>query len=282
MVAPGKFGAVHRRIGGQQQYSHTPRCALTLLRRRKLDGVEEPGATGRRPDQGLAPHHQEKHVNTMDKTTYLSLALLCTLSIHAGSAWAATPTAAKTPLSAEAKAAQVRYDSDKKLCNDETTSSARLQCRRDAKAEYDQAIAVARSKPVTAPAAAPVATPSTPASTTAPADAACPDCGRVMAVSITQQAGDASAVGVIAGGAIGAVLGNQVGGGFGKDLATLAGAAGGAYAGKVIEEKMKTHTVWTVTVHYANDSKTSFEFTADPGFQVGDWVRTSGNTIVRK
>jgi outer membrane lipoprotein SlyB len=103
-----------------------------------------------------------------------------------------------------------------------------------------------------------------------------------MAVSVTQKAGDASAVGMIAGGAIGAVLGNQVGGGFGKDLATLAGAAGGAYAGKVIEEKMKTHTVWTVTVHYTNDSKSAYEFTADPGFQVGDWVRNSGNTIVRK
>jgi hypothetical protein len=45
---------------------------------------------------------------------------------------------------------------------------------------------------------------------------------------------------------------------------------------------MKTHTVWTVTVHYPNDSKTSFEFTTDPGLQVGDWVRNSGNTIVRK
>ena len=103
-----------------------------------------------------------------------------------------------------------------------------------------------------------------------------------MAVAVTQKAGDYSAAGVLAGGAIGAVLGNQIGGGFGKDLATLAGAAGGAYAGKVIEEKMKTHTVWTVTVHYANESKVSFDFTADPGLQVGDKVKNSGSTIVRQ
>ena len=103
-----------------------------------------------------------------------------------------------------------------------------------------------------------------------------------MAVSVTQKAGDYSAAGVLAGGAIGAVLGNQVGGGLGKDLATIAGAVGGAYAGRVIEEKMNTHTVWNVTVHYANDSKTNFEFTADPGFQVGDRVKNSGNTIVRQ
>ena len=103
-----------------------------------------------------------------------------------------------------------------------------------------------------------------------------------MAVAVTQKAGDYSAAGVLAGGAIGAVLGNQVGGGFGKDLATLAGAAGGAYAGKMIEEKMKTHMVWTVTVHYANESKASFDFTTDPGLQVGDKVKNSGSTIVRQ
>lgn len=213
-------------------------------------------------------------------TTVLTLAVA--LALPLGAAMAAT---AKADAGPEVKAAQARYESDKKLCNDEANSSARLQCRRDAKAEYDQALAAAKAKaaaPASTPAAAPAA-PTAAASAVAPgANAACPDCGRVMSVSVTQKAGDASAVGMIAGGAIGAVLGNQVGGGFGKDLATLAGAAGGAYAGKIIEEKMKTHTVWTVTVHYANDSKSSYEFTADPGFQVGDWVRSSGNTIVRK
>jgi outer membrane lipoprotein SlyB len=219
----------------------------------------------------------------MKALTNTTLVLVAALTLPLGGAMAATATA-KAETSPEIKAAQARYESDKKLCNDETTSSARLQCRRDAKAEYDQAVAAAKAKAATPASTAPAATapPATPSTPPATADAACTDCGRVMAVSVTQKAGDASAVGVIAGGAIGAVLGNQVGGGFGKDLATLAGAAGGAYAGKVIEEKMKTHTVWTVTVHYANDSKSTYEFTADPGFQVGDWVRNSGNTIVRK
>lgn len=211
------------------------------------------------------------------------LALASALVLLAPTAWA-NP---KAQLAADTKAAQTAYESDRKLCNDETTSSARQQCRRDAKAEYDEALAAAKSRAAAAaatatPAATTTTTPTTPPSAAASAAAACADCGRVMAVAVTQKAGDASAVGVIAGGAIGAVLGNQVGGGFGKDLATLAGAAGGAYAGKIIEEKMKTHTVWTVTVHYPNDSKTSFEFTTDPGLQVGDWVRNSGNTIVRK
>ena len=38
-------------------------------------------------------------------------------------------------------------------------------------------------------------------------------------------------VGMLLGGAAGALLGNQVGGGNGKTIATLAGAAAGAFAG---------------------------------------------------
>jgi hypothetical protein len=49
----------------------------------------------------------------------------------------------------------------------------------------------------------------------------------------------------------------------------------------MIEEKIKTHKVWTVTVIYANESKASFDFTNDPGFQVGDKVRNTGSTVAR-
>jgi uncharacterized protein YcfJ len=200
----------------------------------------------------------------MKKQT-ICLAFTLALAVQTGGTWAATPTSAQ--FKADTKAAHSRYDSDKKLCNDETSSKARLQCRRDAKAEYDQAIAVAKATAPKVPA---------PAKLTSPP---CAECGRVMSIAVTEKAGESSAVGVIAGGALGAVLGHQVGGGVGKDLATLAGAAGGAYAGKVIEEKVKTHKVWIVTVVYANESKASFNFTHDPGFQVGDPVRNTGGSI---
>ena len=211
------------------------------------------------------------------KNTLVGLTFTLTMATMTSGAWAA---ARVTPqLAADNKAAQVRYGSDKKLCNDETSSNDRLQCRRDAKAEYEQALAVAKARaaaiPATIPTAARVAVAAQP---TAPA---CADCGRVLSITVTEKAGEYSAVGVLAGGALGAVLGNQVGGGLGKDLATLAGAAGGAYAGKKIEEKIKTHKVWTVTVLYANESKASFDFTHDPGFQVGDKVRNSGSSVAR-
>ena len=212
----------------------------------------------------------------MKKLT-LCAALAITLTVQAGGAFAAT--SAKTQLTADSKAAQTRYDADKKLCNDETSSNARLQCRRDAKAEFDQAIASAKAKAAAKPAPAPqVAQRPTAAQPAAPA---CVECGRVLSVAVTEKAGESSAVGVLAGGALGAVLGNQVGGGFGKDLATLAGAAGGAYAGKMIEEKIKTHKVWTVTVVYGNESKASFDFTQDPGLKVGEAVRNVGGSINR-
>lgn len=217
------------------------------------------------------------------KQHILHLAITLAVAAQTTGAWAATP--ANAQLAAANQAALARYDSDKKLCNDETSSNARLQCRRDAKAEYDQALAAAKAAatpaPAPAPAPAPVAaTPAAPAAaqTAAPA---CAECGRVLSITVTEKAGEYSAVGVLAGGALGAVLGNQVGGGLGKDLATLAGAAGGAYAGKMIEEKIKTHKVWTVTVIYANESKASFDFTNDPGFQVGDKVRNTGSTVAR-
>jgi outer membrane lipoprotein SlyB len=42
-------------------------------------------------------------------------------------------------------------------------------------------------------------------------------------------------LGTLAGAAIGGIVGNQVGGGTGRTVATVAGAAGGAYVGHEIE-----------------------------------------------
>lgn len=185
---------------------------------------------------------------------------------------AETPLTPKAQYAADRKKALARYETDKKLCNDETSSSARLQCRRDAKTEYDTGIAAAKAK---------IALAGPVPKLAKDVKASCPDCGKVVAVNVTEKEGESSPVGLIAGGVAGAILGHQVGGGTGKNLATIAGAAGGAYAGKKIEEKMKTRKVWTVSVHYANGNKGSFDFDQDPGLKAGDPVKKSGNTIVR-
>ncbi len=209
------------------------------------------------------------------------LGVCLALGVTAG---AQTTAPAKTQLTAQNKAALARYDSDKKLCNDEASSTARLQCRRDAKAEYDKALAEIKASaasaavaPAPVPRAVPVAVPA-PASASV---AVCAECGRVIAVSVTEKEGEGSALGLLGGGAAGALLGHQVGSGTGRTLATVAGALGGAYAGKKIEEKVKTHKVWIVSVQYDEGGRANFEFDRDPGLRVGDAVRKSGDTVLK-
>ncbi len=179
----------------------------------------------------------------------------------------------KAQYAADSQAAQSRYKSDLALCAEETDSAGRMQCKRDAKAEYKQALADAKLRQQSAGKVA-------PAQTFKP-QPLCADCGKVSSVQLMDRAGESSAVGMIAGGAAGALLGRQVGAGLGKDLATLAGAAGGAYAGKQLEQRMKTQKVWDVTVAYPSGDTLHYEFTQDPGFQAGDVVRKSDQTIVR-
>ena len=195
-----------------------------------------------------------------------SIALAC-----AAQAQTASPTP-QARYASDKSAAAARYSSDKTLCNDESTTKARLECRREAKTQYDAALAAAKSRmqadtgQVRATAAQPL----------------CADCGKVTDVSIKEEAGKGGPVGMIAGGVGGALLGRQIGSGTGKDVATIAGAVGGAYAGKKIEEKVRTRNVWHVTVEYPNNIKKTFQFEKEPGFKVGDPVKNSGTSIVRQ
>ena len=104
----------------------------------------------------------------------------------------------------------------------------------------------------------------------------------MTAINLVEKAGDSNATGMIAGGLAGAVLGRQIGGGLGKDLSTLAGAAGGAYAGKKIQENMNSSKVWRVSVTFTDGRLGAFDFAQDPGLSVGDAVRQSGDTLVRQ
>ncbi|GAB2871548.1 hypothetical protein GCM10027277_45990 [Pseudoduganella ginsengisoli] len=177
----------------------------------------------------------------------------------------ATP-AAKEVYAADTKKAAARYAEDKKLCADEKDSGARMQCQRDAKAEYDKALAAAKANMNNAP----------------KAGVACNECGRVVGVNVVEKKGEGSAVGVIAGGVAGALIGNQVGGGSGRKLATIAGAAGGAYAGNKVEEHMKTTKQWHVKVQFDNGTQNDFVFEKDPGFAKGDLVKETNHTVVRR
>ena len=105
----------------------------------------------------------------------------------------------------------------------------------------------------------------------------CQNCGTVDAIVPITRKGEASGVGAIAGGVIGGVLGHQVGGGRGKDLATVAGAAGGAYAGHQAEKNMKSVTEYQVAVKLDDGTTRKITFKATPGFKVGDRVSFNSN-----
>jgi outer membrane lipoprotein SlyB len=88
----------------------------------------------------------------------------------------------------------------------------------------------------------------------------CAVCGTVESVNTAQrEPASGSGVGVIAGAAIGGLLGNQVGGGTGKDLATIAGMVGGGWAGNTVEKKMKRETVYEVAVRMEDGSLRKLE-----------------------
>lgn len=185
------------------------------------------------------------------------------------------------PASAQ-DAAATRYAADKKLCAEETNSSARMQCLRDARAEYDKALAEAKKSAASTAATAPTSDPKavapvkSAANQTAPV---CKDCGKVVGVVMSKKEGEAGALGIIGGGVAGALLGNQVGSGTGRTVATVAGAAGGAYAGHKVEEKMKETKVWAVRVKLDSGEQRVIEFNHEPGVKSGDLVKVSGNTI---
>lgn len=165
------------------------------------------------------------------------------------------------------KEVEATYAADKKLCAEEGDSGARMQCLRDAKAVHTKALAEAkalRSEGATKPSPT----------------AQCVDCGKVVDVAVVEKKGEGGALGLIGGGVAGALLGSQVGAGRGNTLATIAGAAGGAYAGKKVEEHVNTSNVWSVRVRFSNGHEQAYEFDHDPQFVAGDPVRKSGGTIV--
>jgi outer membrane lipoprotein SlyB len=109
--------------------------------------------------------------------------------------------------------------------------------------------------------------------TRARAPAICYDCGRVEAVNAVQTQAAPSGVGMIAGGVVGGLLGNQVGGGNGKKIATVAGAVGGGYAGHEIEKRTRSTTTYEVRVRMEDGRVRTFPYNSQPHWNSGDRIR---------
>ncbi len=157
-----------------------------------------------------------------------------------------------------------------------TAATAKPEPRPALKAAPAAAVAAPAPSAVPMPvgAPAPVVAQAPPAPAPRPV---CVQCGTVESATPIMRAAPASGVGVVAGGAVGAVLGNQVGGGSGKTAATILGAVGGGWAGNEIEKRMKKETVYEVKVRMENDSTRTFEL-AGP-VSAGSKVTAEGNSL---
>jgi outer membrane lipoprotein SlyB len=103
--------------------------------------------------------------------------------------------------------------------------------------------------------------------------APCPDCGVVESITASEVKGQPSGVGMVAGGVTGGVIGNQIGGGSGRTIATIVGAAGGAYVGNEIEKNVKKTTVYRITVRMDDGTTRTLTQETPPGFGIGEKVR---------
>lgn len=110
--------------------------------------------------------------------------------------------------------------------------------------------------------------------------------GRVLNVETVrvQDGSGIGAGGAIVGGVLGGVLGHQVGGGRGKDLATIAGVVGGALAGHAVQNNMgggSVRDIYRVSVQLPDGNVRAFDYQSAPDFRPGDYVRVDGNQIYR-
>jgi outer membrane lipoprotein SlyB len=101
----------------------------------------------------------------------------------------------------------------------------------------------------------------------------CHSCGRIESITAVQQAAKPSGLGIAAGAVLGGVLGNQVGAGNGRTLATVAGAVGGGYAGNEVEKRVHSTTSYHVHVRMEDGTTRTFTEPSQEGWQVGERVK---------
>ena len=96
--------------------------------------------------------------------------------------------------------------------------------------------------------------------------------GTIQSVNVVPRS-QGLGLGTLAGAAIGGIVGSQVGGGTGRTVTTVAGAAGGAYVGHEMEKRRNTSEIYKVTIKMDDGTTQSFAQDAPPEIKNGDRVR---------
>ena len=109
--------------------------------------------------------------------------------------------------------------------------------------------------------------------------ATCSNCGVVESTREITTAAQGSGVGAVGGAVVGGVLGHQVGGGRGRDVATVLGALGGAFAGNHIEGQVKASHSYEIVVRLDDGSIRTLHQSEQPGWQAGDRVKVVNGAV---
>ena len=133
---------------------------------------------------------------------------------------------------------------------------------------------LAKSEPLREPARA--AVPPPPPVVVA---AICRECAVIEEVREVEKAGQASGAGAVGGAVVGGVIGHQMGGGRGKDVATVLGVIGGGLAGNAIEKNAKKTMEYQIVVRYEDGTKGLFTQATPPSWRPGDKVKVINGVI---
>ena len=106
--------------------------------------------------------------------------------------------------------------------------------------------------------------------------------GRVIEIQVISEQSRTTGGGALLGAVLGGVVGHQLGGGSGKNVATGVGVIGGALVGNEVESsKTADSEIYRVTVRLDNGRSQSFDYRHIDNLQVGDRVRIENQQIVR-
>ncbi|NHZ42006.1 glycine zipper 2TM domain-containing protein [Massilia aquatica] len=107
----------------------------------------------------------------------------------------------------------------------------------------------------------------------------CNHCGNIESVREVTQRAQGSGLGAAGGAVLGGLLGNQVGGGNGRKLATVAGAVGGAVVGNQVEGNLKATRSYEIRVRLDDGGARTFHQQSAAGWRTGDRVKVVNGTL---
>jgi outer membrane lipoprotein SlyB len=107
----------------------------------------------------------------------------------------------------------------------------------------------------------------------------CQNCGTVESIREISTRGDSNGLGAAGGAVVGGLLGNQVGGGHGKQAMTVVGAIGGAFAGNQIEKQARATISYETRVRMDNGSSRTIGQATQPVWRDGDHVKVVDGVV---